>query len=537
MDKALFKLVADKTPKFNPDVMNGLAVKHLKRVVGFVDALFKSASNGFPEGLLYNGYKICTPIEEFNELVRKKSNKPIVEIARNDLFLVRYHFSFQGEELEPRYMYLPYVRDAGLITIRDATYSVSPVLADKSISIGDNRIFIPLEGAKLTFERISHNFYLNGKRESVDVAFSKIYNRSAKGVAVGGTPKVTAKHTLMHYLLCKYGLQGVFKRFFNIDIMVGTSYDLNDEELNTQEWHICSSTRLKPKGVRGKFYTASDLRVAIRVEHYNQTTASLLGSFFYILDHFPERVKPEYVSDIRLWRVLLGHLIFGSDSGEGRLIDDVDAHMSSVDEYLDDQSKDRLIKDGVNVTDVYDLFLYVISHLPIMLLESENSEATMYNKQLMVLRYMLFDINKAVYNFKYAVMKMNKDRITRKEIIRAMQFQLKTDVICKINRQHGEISSVSSPGDNKYFKITANLIPQTSATGGGKKKGKTSLVDPSKFLHSSIAEVGSYTNQPKSQPDGRTRINPCVLLDDEGNIVRNPKYVELINNVQKKIQR
>lgn len=538
MDKALFNLAAEKTPQFNPDVMNGLAVKHLKKVFSFVDALIKSASNGFPEGLVYNGYKVCTPTEEFNELIRRRSSKPVFEIARNDLVMVRYHFSFNGEELEPRYLYLPYVQEAGLITIRDATYSISPVLADKSISVGDNRIFIPLEGAKLTFERISHNFYLNGERETVDVIYSKIYNRSAKGVAVGGIPKVTAKHTLMHYLLCKYGLRETFKRFCNVDILVGTSITINEDEIDTSVWHICSSTKFKPKGVKSKFYIASDLKIAIKTHDYNVTTSSMIGSFFYILDHFPDRVKTEYVDDVILWRILLGHLIFGSDSGEGRLIDDVNSHMNSVDEYMDDHSKDRLIKDGINVDTIYDLFVYIIGSLPLMLLESENSEATMYNKQIMILRYVLFDINKAIYNFKYAVMKMNKDKISKKEILKAMQFQLKTDVICKINRQHGEISSISSPGDNKYFKITATLIPQTSATGGSKRsKGKSSLFDPSKFLHSSIAEVGSYTNQPKSQPDGRTRINPYVMIDDEGNILRNPKFIELINNVQKKIQR
>lgn len=538
MDKALLDAVSDKIPKFNEKIMNGLAVEHIKQAVPFVDALFRSASSGFPEGLEYMGYKLCSPTEEFNELIKKRNNRSVFDIARNDLFMVKYLFRFRGEDLEPRYMYLPYVRDAGILTIRGSTFSISPVLADKAISVGDNRIFIPLEGAKLTFERISHNFYLNGARETVNVVHSKIYNRSAKGKAVGGVPRVTAKHTLMHYLLCKYGLSEVFRRFANTDIKIGTSIDINEEELDTRKWHICSSTRLKPRGVRSKFYNASDLRIAIKTADYNVSTSSMIGSFFYIVDHFPERVHPEYVDHIRLWRVLLGHLIFGSDSGEGRLVDDINIHMESLDEYMDDHSRERLHKSGVPCEDVYDLFVHIIGTLSVMVLQSQNSEATMYDKQLMILRYVMFDINKAIYNFKYAVMRMNKNKITRTEIIGAMRRNLKRDEITKINRQHGEVSSVSSPGDNKYFKITANLVPQTSATGGGRGgKSKSSLVDPSKFLHSSIAEVGSYTNQPKSQPDGRTRINPNTWIDEEGNIVRKEHYIELIDGVQHKIDR
>ena len=537
MDIDLFKSVSLETPDFNERVMNGLACEYLKKAPAYVDALMQSATNDLHPDLKYVGYKLCTPSEEFDELTRKRNNKSIYDIARNDLFMVKYIFTFRGEELEPRYIYLPFVSDAGILTIRGASFAISPVLADKAISVGEDKIYIPLEGAKLTFERLSHNFYLNGDRETIDVVFSKIYNRSAKGRAVGGMPRVNAKHTLMHYLLCKYGLQGTFKHYFDIDILVGTSIDINFEELDEKEYHICSSTRFKPRGVRSKFYTASDLRIAIRKVDYNAHMASMIGSTFYIVDHFPERVRADEVQYSRLWRILLGHLIFGSDSGEGRLIEDIDVHMESLDEYMDVHSQERLRRSNVICADIYELFLHIIETLQIKILQSRNSEATMYDKEMMVLRYVLFDINKAIYNFKYAIMRMNKDKMSRTDVLGAMRRNLKRDEITRLNRQHGEVSSVSCPGDNKYFKITCNLVPQTSATGGAGGNNKAGIIDSSKFLHSSIAEVGSYTNQPKSQPDGRTRVNPCVHIDEDGNVVRDPRYIELIDEVQRKIQR
>jgi len=63
------------------------------------------------------------------------------------------------------------------------------------------------------------------------------------------------------------------------------------------------------------------------------------------------------------------------------------------------------------------------------------------------------------------------------------------------------------------------------------------LNDPSKRLHVSVAEVGGYSNLPKSEPSGRSRLNPCVRIDDKGVVIRNPERIEMLDSIQEMIRR
>src|SRR5690606_25900372 len=121
--------------------------------------------------------------------------------------------------------------------------------------------------------------------------------------------------------------------------------------------------------------------------------------------------------------------------------------------------------------------------------------------------------------------------------INVMNKIFKTDLIMGINRDHGEVKPISSSSDNKIFNITSALVLQANSNGAGGAKVKSSLFDPGRQLHASVAEVGSLTHLPKSEPSGRSRFNPCVRIAQDGSIERDPNKVELIESVQEKIRR
>lgn len=548
----LFGLVADATPKFNPSIMNGLATEQMKGVERYVDSLFRSISKSFPEKLKYVGCSRCTPQEEYQEITRKRNNRYTIDIARSDFFMMKYMFRYDGEDLPDRYIYLPYVRQGGLIAIRGSTFSISPVLADRAISYGSDSIFIPVQVAKLTFERLDYRFNEVGSMESepadalygveANVAWSTIYNQDSSKRR--GLYFVRAKHTLGHYLFCKYGVTETFQRLSpGCDVRVGNPDTINYERLERSEWLICESTKTLPRSLRvvpgpgGKrVYFPSNIRLAVRKEKLTVSLQALIASFFYVVDHFPDRIEPEYIDNTRLWRVLMGYLIFGAGQSEAKLSDDVDTHIDSLDEYMDERSHHDLASVGVHAEDIYQLFNAAIEMLAEMVIRPDNVESTMYDKELMVLRYALFDINKAISHFKFTLQKVIKKAKVKEEIIGALKSKIGQEEIAKMNRGHGEVAGISSPGDNLYFKITSILVPQTSATGGGRGNKKTTLTDPSKYLHASIAEVGSYNNLPKTSPDGRTRVNPYLQLEEGRRVKRNQRFAKLLNDVQKKIQ-
>lgn len=553
MDNHFFNLVERAIPRFNDKIMSGLAVEQMRGVERYVDGLFRSISKSFPEGLKYEGCRRCLPQEEFNEITPKRTGKPVFDIARNDLFLVEYNFTYTDpktgvkEPLLKRYMYLPFVRQAGLITIRGSTFSISPVLADRAISYGVNTIFIPLQVTKLTFERLDHTFRIfdidsmageSSWNETANVAWATVYNRSPEKGA-NSKNRITAKHTMAHYLFSKYGVTQTFKMVSNSDVYVGYPDEVNYDIYPKEEWVICGSKQICPRSLRGIRrigYIASNVRLAIRRTAWTTKNVGLIAGFFYVVDHFPQRVEPEFINSTRLWRILLGHLIFGSNQSEGKLAEEVENHIESLDESLDERSRLDLRSENIMVNDVYELFAFIVGALSEMVIQSDNVESTMYDKELMVLRYALFDINKAISHFKFALQKAARKPKIKEEINLALRRNLTLDAITKINRQHGEVAGISSPGDNMYFKITSNLVPQTSATGTGRNSGKSAATDASKLLHSSIVEVGSYNNLPKASPDGRTRVGTCVQYDSNYRVVRNEKFRPLIDDVQRRIQ-
>ena len=69
------------TPKINPDIANGLAVKHLKHVEAYVNDIMYSAARDFPKEIKYIGCRRCTPIEEFRETTKVKSNRSVFTLV------------------------------------------------------------------------------------------------------------------------------------------------------------------------------------------------------------------------------------------------------------------------------------------------------------------------------------------------------------------------------------------------------------------------------------------------------------------------
>ena len=536
MDKALFAHIEKQFPKFNERVCNGFAVGEMQHVERYIDRTLRDAEQSFPPGLRYRGFERCTPHEEYAFITAKRHNRQTYELASSDIYLVKYHFEYQGEELKPRYLFLPFVRDGGTITLLGSTFQISPVLADKAISVGIDNIFIPLNRDKLTFRRLVHPFMVDGCRTNAYVVWSAIYHAKRPSRNMPTQRKtIDVNASCVHYMFCKYGLTRTFVEFAKADVVVGMD-DITPETYPPDVWRICSSVKLKPRGVKTKYYTGSEVKLAIRHEHYTPLTESLVAAFFYIADHFPDRVFPEYVDDTNQWIRLMGQVIFASRESEGKLANNVEAHMDSLDDYVDVMSREELHEEGIYVDDIYELFMYVVDNFSALVTTVGSSVASMYDKRLKVLRYVLIDLIKAIFNMTFALKKHSKKQLSKKEINDIMNKELKPELIIRMNRNHPEVSSISSPGDNRIFKMTSNVILQTNSTGNARSK-KSATVEPSKFLHASIAEVGSFTNLPKSEPSGRSRINPYVHLGPNGAIERDPEKIEIIERTQNNIAR
>lgn len=519
------------TVKLNQDIVQGLAVKHMKDVERYISEVFDSLAQSFPPGLKYHGCKRCTPEEEWREATRKRNNRCTFDVARSDLYLMRYDFSYNGGPIWSRYLYLPFVSRGGIIHISGARFGITPILADRVISIGLNNVFLRLIKAKITINREAVFYKANGIQESVYVAWSTIYNTPNKSAAA---KNIKGNCTLVHYLFCKYGFEETFKRFANCTPKVlDENAPLSDYP--TDQWVICESRQIMPKGVKRQFYEPCKIKLAIPKEQYTAMTKSLVAGFFYVADLFPNRI---YVDSIRNWMILMGHLIWNDENiGHGRLIDDMNDHIQSLDYYLDALNKDKLGVLGYKCNDIYELFGIIIQHFNGWLLGPEDRVSTMYDKELQILYYVCLDITSAISNFGFKLQAAMKGPLDENKIRSLMNKYIKPGIVFRITRDHGEVSPQSTPGDNMATKITALLVPQSKSSKSRGRRERMSLTDPSKRLHASIAEVGGYANLPKGEPTGRSRVNPTLQITPNGMVIRREIHRELIDQTQAQFRR
>lgn len=533
LPRSALKALDEATPKLNPSIAKGLAVEHMKEVESYIDSVFRSVSTGFPPGLRYLGCRRCDPLEEYAEISRNKNSKCVFDVARSDIYLMEYKFAYNDEPPISRYIYLPFVTTAGTIYLSGSRFVISPILADQVISVGMHNVFVRLLKAKLTFNRISHHYRANGATENIQVAWSKIYNKKANAVH----PKATtsAKTSLVHYLLCKHGFTGMFERYTKCKPILGGE-NITHEQYPASEWVICESSQIAPKNYRFH-YEASNIRIAIKREEYNIDVQNLVAGFFYVVDHFPSRIRPEYVDDNRLWMVLLGHIIWSGSVSEVKLYSDVGDHIASLDEYMDSVYSHKLKAIGYECADIYQLFYRIISTFTEWMRTADDRVSTMYDKELSVLPFVCYEIVSSINNLYFNLNAAKKKDFTAKKIQTLMNHNLRQGSVFKLTKELGSVTTTSTSGDNMALKITNILTPQSKSTKSSGSKGRAVLADPTKRLHASIAEVGGAWALPKSEPDGRSRVNPTLQISPTGLVLRDPKYIDLLDSIQAKIKR
>jgi len=544
MDPQLHQFIRETTPQLNPDITNGIATKHARERERYVDEMFRAIAKGFPPGLEYHGGTPCSPEEEFANLSKRQprrgrrkqgvqQSKREFDIARSDTYMVKYRFTYKGEEIKT-YLSLPDISDGGIIYLSGTRYLISPILADQVISVGLNDIFVVFSRSKVTFKRMNVRFYADGRLETVYQPHSQVHHKKDKSK---NKPKIAMKTTMFHYLLCKYGFDETFTRFAGTRPKVVKRADYNVDDYPTDDWVACSTATMSKPKTYGYFdYVPTDLIVLVpRVDYEDPKKAnmiqSMIGSFYYLADHFSQRIQPEYLESLRLWRILMGLILWGDHIPQGELHDDISTHIESLDEYVDERLRIKFRHINMQVNDIYEFFAIVIDRLSDWILGARDNISSLYGKELSVLYYVFYDLLSAINNFYFRIKAASsKKELTVTDINNHLASTIRTGFIYSLLKGSGVISTVSSPNGNKALKLTAIMVPQSKSTK--MRKGDTRGQDPSKRLHVSNAEIGGFCNLPKSEPSAWARVNPCVKTDNRGAVLRDPRFVDMLDTYQ-----
>lgn len=527
MNELFRELIEKHTPKANPLIVNGLAQKQSKQGEGYIDSIFKIVSEKFPDGLEYLGYERCTPEEEWREISRARSSKKEVDIARSDIYMVKYLFRYDGVDLPPRYMYLPFVGEAGQFYSSGGRFFIAPVLNNKVISPENKSLFVRLLRDKVVFEKTIHSIIKNGNRRSVQVVFSRFY-RNKESIT---NKTVRALTALGHYLFAKYGFMQTFDKFIGVRPIVGDA-NINEVDYPSDEWTIFQSSGFKPRTYVKNVYTPSTVRMAVRTSQLTPLMEELINSAYYVIDHFTSSCISQHVglTDERLskqlWRITLGRIIFQPDISEGLVYERLMEHFASIDEYIDPIIKLKLKEEGYAINDFYEFMVIIIRDFNVMVIQGYETNNSLYGKELTTLYYQFYPITEKIFKLAFKLSKDQKNKkLSIQDIIKSMNQILNVRSIQKNRQYQGIFQTSGYSGDNKFFKNTSMMIPQADVNKRGVTKGKLNINDPMKRFHVSFAEAGGYLNLPKSNPVGYARINPYTVIDDSGTIVPNPDPV------------
>ena len=157
--QTLAKFIAQRTPRFNKQLVEGLVYHRINKAVNYIDNFIKYSCNSKTNThLKYLGFKEVPPKEEIKFLFNKTS-KVVHDIAENDLYLVKFMFQYgEEEQVREHYFYLPYLSKGNIIHLSGNKFLVMPVLSDKVVSVGDKIIFINILTAKYSFTRAEQEF-------------------------------------------------------------------------------------------------------------------------------------------------------------------------------------------------------------------------------------------------------------------------------------------------------------------------------------------------------------------------------------------
>jgi hypothetical protein len=522
----LSDFIKERTPKFNKKMVEGLCYHQLNKTPQYLDDFIRYSTSGKTRThLTYLGYRTLTPREEYRLTVDGKKTKYICDMALSDLYAVEFRFSYTGVAEEKKvFMYLPFLSKGNVINISGSKFLISPVLADKVVSVGDNVVFVNIRTAKYNFRRIFHVANVNGVMLPFPVIVTELYRNQSKRME--NTTK--ASPTLLHYMLGVYGYSKTMQLLLGFvpAIMYGQpAHDSNKV--------VMKSSGSIPRGyIRDKSqYRPTNIHVVLEKEQNSEHAQYIVGNLFYLLDNFPESITLSNIDDPTIWKKLLGEIIHSGNHQISYIMEKMDTHFKDLLSDLDSITVNKVRDIGHVVGNMIDLIGVILCNYNTWIMSSE-AKSLYYTKAYEVEIYAL---NKIISNITKCVLDISKEElriggapIEPKDFNKIIDRYLKRKSIYALRNDKLIASSIEYAGDHLYPKHTSVIVEQEANPININKEPDASVAEK-KRLSASMITVGSILGLTKKNPTPIVRMNPYVTTDPVTNtVLPHPVYGDLI---------
>lgn len=525
--QTLAKFIAQRTPRFNKQLVEGLVYHRINKAVNYIDNFIKYSCNSKTNThLKYLGFKEVSPKEEIKFLFNKTS-KVVHDIAENDLYLVKFMFQYgEEEQVREHYFYLPYLSKGNIIHLSGNKFLVMPVLSDKVVSVGDKIIFINILTAKYSFTRSYFSVMVNGVYRRVPIVNTELYKNQVK--KLDDTTK--ANTTVMHYMLANYGYTQTMQMLLGFVPKPVYDYTKKDKA-------IYETTGNVPQGyIREKaLYRPTNIKFLVEPDKVTEDTLYCIGNMFYILDNFPENITIDELDNTAMWRRLLGEIIHSGNHGLAYLNEKISAHFNDLNSNFDTVTVNKLKDIGVDSVNLMELLVVIFQNFNNWIMKDE-SRSLYYNKTYEVESFVLsqltsritrivLDINKEELRVDNAVLDSRiVDKIFKKYFV--------TRAIYKIKQEKQYTTSIEYSGDHLYFKNTCMVVQQESDFININNPDVNT--SERRKIMASMATVGSILGLNKKNPTPLIRANPYVNIDyATGTILPHPEFNDIIEQTER----
>jgi hypothetical protein len=499
MDK-LIKGVSNRLPQLNDYLLRDFRKEQINKSAAFIEIVFKEAIKIFKGEIQYIGnYHILSPEERLEYELNNKITKGNVNIRHCEWILVNYQFVYQNT-IYPVYIYLPY-DFRGYIKINNTNYAVQLSISERVFTKINDGIIVKVIKLPIKFWK-NQVFQLkslsSGKVDFETIITTQIHNKDNR------RKKKSVSATVIHYLLCKYGLVKVLE-MFNMAEHVAVVDSIDKTDVDIYEYYACQ------KVVRNKqpllLKVSKEVMKDIRKKR-------VVASILYLLTNFNKQtIESLYDTNCTIYKIMLGKIIHGNHTPDPAALNHMDNHMLSLDGYLDPITKQRLEASGIYIQNIYDMLIYIFCNIDKMILDVSHSD--LYDKRIDVLDELLVKTIVQSIFYRFYTMESRITKLQDKLVKRLLR--LSNRQITKLYKSHIVRMNPDRYNDNWLIGTGIKKVRQKDF---GSSATNSLISAPEHRFHPSFAYVESLIAFGTSNPGSTGSINPFLTIDENGFIVK-----------------
>lgn len=510
----IVKAVSEVMPPFNNFALKTFVKDNIDSSPDFPALILKEGCKLVNADVEFMDYKILNPEDRVKFELRSgggKTSRAKVPLTVSHLRLIQYRVRF-GDQYVYTKLYTPYMYE-DMLHIKGKRSMVRKVILEKTfgrvneknrdgVSVSPIRVNLTYNRRE-TFRAAS---YITGSFYTHFVVTARMHN--------GTVRNKICEPTIIGYMLAKFGFDETVKRFglSKKDILFVSEIG---QDTNKFEYFAAKKFNDRVEEGPGLFLKVKHTLLA------DDQSLKFIINLLYILSFFQiQTIENVYVADewsnhLSIWKVILG-FVTSEDRVEPKAYSNAEAHIRSVDYFIDPITRNRFNTFGIPIEDIYDLLVYTFIHIDSMMVN--NLAQDLYNSRLDVSNGILVETyaRKMFYNIYYLAKKTN---IGLSDVEAALRF----------NPMLFRTVSSGKKDDAEHYLAPPDIVGDNFLFSGGLSKirlgGKAEQrIHPSMLVAESIdAFGGKYI--------GKTGyINPYIPTDQNGAILH-PEYAKEIDDI------